>query len=72
MALATLLAVSMQLNGLLMMWIIQQAKQNSVIWKQNYSLHTHTHYPLASLIHWFTGVTLHGFCFAPPLSGQRA
>ena len=32
MALATLLAVSLQLNGLLMMWKIHQAKQNDAIW----------------------------------------
>ena len=31
MALATLLAVSLQLNGLLMMWKIHQAKQNDAI-----------------------------------------
>ena len=42
MALATLLAVSLQLNGLLMMWKIHQAKQNDAIRaalfrKQNYS-----------------------------------
>ena len=42
MALATLLAVSLQLNGLLMMWKIHQAKQNDAIraalfWKRNYS-----------------------------------
>ena len=32
MALATLLAVSLQLNGLLMMWKIHQTKQNDAIW----------------------------------------
>ena len=32
MAFATLLAVSLQLNGLLMMWKIHQAKQNDAIW----------------------------------------
>ena len=42
MALATLLAVSLQLNGLLMMWKIHQAKQNDAIRaalfrKRNYS-----------------------------------
>ena len=31
MALATLLAVSLQLNGLLMMWKIHQTKQNDAI-----------------------------------------
>ena len=31
-ALVTLLAVSLQLNGLLMMWKIHQAKQNDAIW----------------------------------------
>ena len=43
MAFATLLPVSLQLDGLLMMWKFHQARQNDAIraaflWKRNYSL----------------------------------